>query len=249
MEHDGKDFEDILGGVDENEPDFEQFLKEKTACLSPISEMKELAVPDAVVSSKNGSSSTETGETSDPSSSEYVDNVGEKQTRIDLHKHDVVGAYITETVEPARIDEEWKKVFVETYKTAVVECTPEQVIERFHQLERTVFLIRAQQASLHGPVLEELLKAETSARRAEILALDQKHRARQQKKGEDSVKGERKAKVAKAGAKSSKGKTAGMKGADTLKSLGFTQEAVTTSVSKQGLLDEATAAYIAKLFA
>jgi hypothetical protein len=250
-----KDLDDILSGVDELERSFEDYLTEKTKCI-PLSEMRPTNVVDAEAhfSKEPNSATAETSNTSDTSSANAAESdnhvaplmTDERGVKLTLHKHPIAGSYVTETTEAYSVDEEWQKVFAETHQIAVVDMTAEQIIQRYHTLDRTVFLIRAQQNGLRVG-LEEVLKAETWQERNRLLEMDRKYKVRLSKKAVETSRSEARSNRGKPSSKT--GKSKGAKTADTLHSMMMDQGAIERLLQQQGLLDEATQAYVKKLFA
>lgn len=241
--------------------DFDSYLRNREAQWQvPVSEMKvtdtstlDKDVAGATESSSSDSSSTETDvEEQQHAVSVSARNAEELATKLKLHEHAIVGTYVTEEKVPFTqegIDAEWQKMFIQSRQIGVTECTAEQIIERFHGLDRTVFLIRAQQQGLRL-ALEEVLATKSYADREKLLEMDRKFKA----KANRAASGSTKQKVAreKSGqtlAKASKGKSKGAKGADTFKMLGFDKVTTEKNLKDQNLLDESTQAYVNKLFA
>jgi hypothetical protein len=107
----------------------------------------------------------------------------EQQTQ--LHVRGKEGyQYITETVAPSTVDEEWKKVFIESYKMGVTSMSAEQIVTRFHDLERTIYLIRAQQQGIRLS-LEDVLQATSIAERIRVMEMDKKLKIRAVRKSAD----------------------------------------------------------------
>lgn len=274
-----KDESDILSDADgsDREVDFEEYLRTRRSAWREVSQTTELTEP--LVSSPEDKSAGDAEESSEAEQSSGVIGHDEsllspsargavnQQTVLVTHKHPVVGSYVTETLVPARVDPEYTKIAQMTYEHPeesipiliehVIKATfttrfsmpakPEEVIEHFHKIERCIFLLRAQQGTLRGSILEDMLAAETTARRQELLDLDAKERAKQGRKAASSAGKSDKPKTPKGLAKS--GKSKGHKAADQLMSLGFDQATLEKNLKAQGLLDESTTAYVAKLFA
>lgn len=255
---------DELLGLEREEPDFDRFLNRKVEDLCQSQSVQrgeeipqvsdsrvtpeaaqqaiELA-PDAEASL---SSAVKSGmdEAAEIDASFSVGDVVERESKLVLKTHEIIGTYVTEVVQPATIDEEWKKVFIDTQKLAVTEMTPEQIIERRNSLDRTIFLIRAQQGGLKI-ALEELLQATTSSRRAELLELDRKYKRQATKRASDPDR----EKTKRSAPSMSKGKSKQAKMVDGLKSLEMSKEAIEVKLRGANLLDEATQEYINKCFA
>jgi hypothetical protein len=147
-----------------------------------------------------------------------------------------------------QVDEEWIRISNESFTTAVVNLSCEQVITRFHDLNRLRFLIPAQQYGLQK-ALEELLKSRNSEDRAKLLELDKAYRSKQ--KARSATPKEKKPKVAKEKRAVTMGNfkaTAGTKSAESLKALGFDKAYIVNNLMERGLLGKIEGAYIAKLF-
>lgn len=185
-------------------------------------------------------------------SSGAAHDAGEKTVRFELRTKPIVGSaeteqYINEVVEPANIlDDEAKKVFTDTIRIAVTECSPEQVIRRINDLARSVLLYNLQMRGL-TIALEELLKATTIPERARLLELDRqfKSQARGKAKGtKPKVAKEAKEKVLKAGKKSP-----AMASIDTMFTIGYSKATAEEKMQKANLLDSTLQAYIDKVYA
>jgi hypothetical protein len=234
-----------------DEPTFDSYLDRKVSqCISPVeaSKLTEIVQPEPA-HDVEANSSRETSSVipvTNPLASSPSARVVDKSTELKLHEHPIVGSYVTEHSQGHSVDEEWQKVFVQTHIIAVQDMTAEQIIERFHTLDRSVFLIRAQQQGLRL-ALEDVLSTKNYKQREELLELDRKHRAAVNRKAK--VKFEKSGPSTGSAKPSGKGKTRGMKAADTFKSLMMTKEATLDMLKKQNLLDDSTAAYVNKSFA
>lgn len=269
MEHDRKlkqrDELDELLGVEEAQPDFENFLKRKaeTWKADPITNLSELEIleslehplpkaesksaPDAEASSDTTSDSTGIVETGNLESLPFALGADGRTTELQVHTHPIVGTYITEVVADAKVDEDWKRTYIKTYEIAVVEMTPEQVIHKFHELERMIYLMRAQQQALRGPVLEQLLRAETAQERERLLDLDRKERNKSQKRAKGEVKPKKAASgVTKPSSKTGKSKL--QKSIDTLHGLGMTRIATEAKLRASNMWDDSLVSYLDSLF-
>jgi|ERR1051325_4060276 hypothetical protein len=262
----GDDLDDVLESlVDENGADaFDAYLRRKAEriCISPsASELSPIDVEglssspasDAADVSSSATSSEAEG-TGEASSSSDAPGVDDKATELRLHSHAIVGAYVTEATIELKVDEEWKRVFIETHAVSVQELTAEQVIERFHKLERTVFLIRAQQQGLRL-ALGDLLALRNAKDRSALLEMERELRLQNNRKAKDKVKKQRESKgepksgtTAKASS-AGKGKSKGEKTADTLKSLMMDKPSMIQLIKTQNLWDDRVSAYVDKLFA
>jgi hypothetical protein len=269
MEHDERDesienLEEVLESLTTESGNFEDFLGRKAEeCASDIIlKLKELPIAAESSESRpsNGkpvdaagdASSTGTnaaGESDNTDSSPNVPGVAsEHETKLTIHNHPIVGSYTTETSAPITYDAELKAIYFDTIKLAVADMTAEEIVERFHKLERSVQMIRMQQQGLRVS-LEEVLKARTWKDREAIMELDRKHRARVNKKQADkAAKGETAAGAGRKPSSLGRVKTKGMKTADTLKSIGMDREAVATKLKSLNLHDDGVEAYLSKLF-
>jgi len=262
MAHDFFKTTDDDNGDDLN--DFESFLRDKEKAwtkpaleMTPTDESRGEVTPADVVAdpSTSDTSSTETSENvpeSPSQSAEFVvDGASlERATKLAIHEHPIVHFYATEESVAYQLDAEWQKMFLDSRLIAVTEMTAEQIIERFHELDRNVFLIRAQQQGLRL-ALDEVLQTKSYADREKLLELDRKERLKNQNKLKVKIKSERQKGASATSVKTaSKGKSKGQKTADTLiKVLMYDRETAEQHLKAQGLLDESTQAYVAKLFA
>jgi hypothetical protein len=157
--------------------------------------------------------------------------------------------YITETVSPAQVSEEWKKAFTQSYTISVTKMTPEDVITRFHKLDRAIALIKATQQGLRRG-LEDLLAATSAAERNRILELDKQLSAKTKRRTADPEAAKTKAKD-KAASVSAKKKYAKAitKAVDTyIEVMGFSREQVIDKMKSLGKLDAETQSYIDDVF-
>lgn len=261
MEHDERDdnldnIEEVLESLTSDSGDFENFLSRKAEeCASKsqgdiINDLKLIPIndrpaPGVAAKSSNGTSSSDVND--DSKLHENVPGaVNEQETKLTLHNHPIVGSYTTETSQPITYDDELKHIYFETIRVSVAEQTAEEIVERFHKLERAVQMIRMQQQGLRVS-LEEVLKARTWKDREAIMELDRKHRAKVNKKQAD--------KIAKGGDKKSSGmavagraKTKAMKTADTFKSLMMSREATIEKLKSLNIWDDVVEVYVTKIF-
>lgn len=254
MEHrdrNGDELGYLIGGnVDDS---FEDYLARKAEGLKWLADqvITETPLPEEnTASAAEESSRSETTDQPDETQSGVASlsahDAEEKRTKLELRSRPLVGSgaeipYVVETTEAFSVDAEWQKVFNDTYMIAVVECTAEQVIKRYHDLDRAIYLMKAQQNGLRV-ALETLLKAETASERNRLLEMDRKHKVRQAKKAVESIRSSRKPSV-------SKGKSKAAKAADTLFGLKMSKAMILGTLKTQGILDDAAEAYVNKLFA
>lgn len=257
MEH---DFDDILS-EDKSDDSFENFLKDKESGWkklsheTPLSQRVETPTPEfkdvagVEESSDEKSDSEMDGAASDDPIS-FAPSVGTpssyKEVKHEIHTHPIAGTYTVETSEPIPIDTEWRDAFSAIVNLAkdfpVTRASVEQIIDRYHKIERAIFIERAKQ---HGLVVikEYLLKSMNERDRQALLELDRKYRVKSAKKAVTEVK-EKREKTKKA----STGKSKGMKAADTFKSLMMSKETAIGHLKGQGIYDEAVAAYVDKIW-
>lgn len=258
MEHDWRKLVD--GSDDDAEPDFESYLKQQEEKCKPISETKILNVgrllpaDSAEASVSSEVSYSEVAETDESSSTISVSNVDAKaiptratdehQTKLDVRRHEIAGSYIQEEQVTIQHSDEWKEMFKRSYVIGVTELTPEKIIERFHELEHTVYLIRAQQGGLRLS-LADLLKTKNAAERERLLELEStlKRQANRRASGKSTSK--------KAKSSASKaGKSKQTKLIDTfIDNLGFDKAATEAHLRKANLLDSSAQDYINSRFA
>lgn len=253
MEHDFGFLKRDDSSADPENDDFTSYLNRKVdECIKevPASQISEIPLlpsngPEPVKGAEEISSTSQKSTTGDTEgwSTSYVAPVAEgRETKLNVrgvegHK------YVTETTEAVSVDSEWIRVRDESRQLAVVDMTAEQVIQRFHSLDRLVFLTRAQQQGLRD-ALEELLKTESSARRVELLEMDRKFKVKQARK---SIAGKSK-KASGISAESGlnkKQRTA----IDVLISFKVSKDMVVDKLKTMGLLDDRAERYVEKLFA
>lgn len=247
-------FEDYLAGKAETcAPDIIAELRSNVQAAMPTQSetgMPRAATADIAEGESTGETNSPAGETRSTLGSVPVPGaVDELETKLTLHTHPIIGSYYTETAQPIVYDEELKAMFFDSKGEAVSTMTAEAVVELTHKLERAVQMIRMKQMGLRV-ALEELLQARTWKEREQIMELDRKHRAkvnkRQSEKTEKAGKAGSSAKgsIAAAG----RGKTKGMKTADTLKSLMMDKAATIKTLQGQNLWDSVTEAHVEKLY-
>jgi len=276
-------------GVEQNEHDFEEYLKRKekawnlasldsaekmySQSIDPKREKREPA-RNVEGESENSGSSTEIDGTSLPIESLSALSVGnslgpdQKGTKLDLRNHGegtiYAGKHITETIVDLEIDPEWKELFKKTYNSAVPKLTLEQVIEKFHKVDRAIYLLGAIRNALKPYAMEALLKSASEEERQQALKLDAEFRKRSRKArsarsevenpdGPGSSSRPRSKRVSLSVNKSSlrsdsKGKTKAQKTVDTLYGLQMDQAEIESNCARQGLLDDMTRKYISGKF-
>jgi hypothetical protein len=247
----------LLGQSDDDDQNFENFLKDKEKQWKSPLEIPDRITPtpkpaDTVVDvSSPESSSTVTGDADLPpllnDASVAERQAQEHTTLLSIKEKPIVGLdtserYLSETSIVISVDAEWQKIFVDGRVTAITSMKAEAVIERIHSLDRTIFLIKAQQQGLKLG-LEELLAIESASERARLLEMDRKYRS---KRSRSAV--EVKSKKVSAGTKSA-GKSKVIKGIDTLHSLMMSKEGILKKLRDRDELNETTQAYVEKLFA
>jgi hypothetical protein len=135
-----------------------------------------------------------------------------------------------------------KRVLTESVRIGLG-TPPELIIQRIHDLMRTVYLVNIQVSGLRI-ALEEVLKATTHAERMRLLEMDRQHRVKAKAKASNKV-----AKVkAPASPKGPKSQT--MKHVDAMRlQLGYSEQTIIDKVTGMGKMDDAVLGYIKKSFA
>jgi hypothetical protein len=257
-DEDFADMEDSSG----SENDFESFLRKKVErCIQdkPASQLNSIPALDVEVEVKPATSIPIQGivQREEPSSALVVENIGSRDVKVTelSTKTSDLGTrkeeLLVEEQKVLQVDEEWVRISNESFTIAVVNLSCEQVIAKFHDLNRLRFLIPAQQYGLQK-ALEELLKSRNAEDRAKLLEMDKAYRSKQ--KARSATSGERKEKKPKepkekkAVASASFKATPATKAIDMLKSLGFDKGYILNNLMERGLMDKLTGAYLAKVF-
>lgn len=230
----------------DDEVDFEDYLKEKDTkwTLTNPSDMRISPIPAKDVE-ENLSTVQSLPDETESSSTINVDNVvdglRERQTRVEIRTHKIIGTYTVEEDEVLPVDSEWKHIYINTQQIAVTELkgTPmeklQAIVERINLRTRDILLINAE---LHGLswAKEHFLKDLNESERAVLREMDRKYK----------VKARTTEKTAKTTLK--KGKTKAQKAVDTFKSLMMSKDAIVKQMDIEKMLDADVRAYIEQVF-
>ncbi len=145
MEHNREDNsteQDILSRADESMESFDDYIRRKarTVCETeiPASQLRvlpEISAQSAVV----GSNVQQESGTDDNEKSKSLSNAQPAvvvEERLTLHKHDILGTYVSPEDVEVQFTEE-RRLFIAGAFEDALRKTPQQIIEQFHKLNET----------------------------------------------------------------------------------------------------------------